>query len=106
VVISHILLKVVPLKGVGKEKTFTLSKVDTSTIHDCEELKKLIKSKLSEKISTEKFNVGYLDGSSTDVVRIRIIGKLRFGAKSTITVKSHFSVMAYFRIVEGVNLSI
>jgi len=67
VVISRILSKAVPLKGVGKEEnTFTLHNVDTSTIHDCEELKKLIKD-----FTTENFDVGYLDGLYTNVVRIQ-----------------------------------
>ena len=76
--------------------------MDKSKIHDSEELKKLIKSRLCE--DTEDFDVGYLDASSTNFVKIQTKEDM-LGVKSTTTVKSHFGVMAYFGVVERVNLS-
>ena len=47
---------------------------------------------------------GYLDASSTNFVKIQTKEDM-LGVKSTTTVKSHFGVMAYFGVVERVNLS-
>jgi hypothetical protein len=58
-----VLLKAV-LKGgnVKDGKIFTIRNVDTTVISSCDDLKKT-KQQLSEDITTDDFDIGFVDGS-------------------------------------------
>lgn len=68
--LNRVLLKAV-LKGgnVKDGKIFTIRNVDTTVISSCDDLKKTIKQQLSEDITTDDFDIGFVDGSS--IVRLR-----------------------------------
>ena len=88
--INRLLLKAVPKSGIaGKEEIFPLHNVDPSEISSCDELKDLIKKRLSGDIIAGEFNVGYFEGSN--ILRIRskedlceVWSKLHTNTKTTL----------------------
>ena len=66
---DKVLLKAVNKKGKKDPKTFTLRNINELDILSCDDLKSVIRRKLSSDIATGNFDVGYLQGSA--VVRMR-----------------------------------
>ena len=67
--IDKVLLKAVNKKGKKDPKTFTLRNIDQHAISTGDDLKSMIRKKLSDDITTGEFDVGYIQG--TTVVRVR-----------------------------------
>ena len=66
--LDKVLLKAA-YKGKKEFKTFTLRNVDTAAIASSKDLKKLIKDRLRDDISSKDFDIGYMQGSN--VIRVR-----------------------------------
>ena len=65
---DKVLLKVVNKKGKKDPKTFTLRNINQHALLTCDDLKGVIRKKLSDDITSGDFDVGYVQG--TTVVRI------------------------------------
>ena len=66
---DKVLLKAVNKKGKKDPKIFTLRNINQHALLTCEDLKGVIRTKLSDDITNGDFDVGYVQG--TTVVRIR-----------------------------------
>ena len=67
--VDKVLLKAVNKKGKKDPKTFTLRNVDQHALLTSDDLKRVIRMKLSDDITSGDFDVGYVQG--TTVVRLR-----------------------------------
>ena len=69
-VVDKIILKAVSGNAPKKDsKAFTLRHINTSSIHTCNDLRCVIRTHLGAEITTENFDVGYIQGLT--VIRIR-----------------------------------
>ena len=67
--VDKIMIRVESIKSSKVFRNFTLRGININIVNCCEELKKLIRDQLNDKIISRDFDIGYIQG--TKVVRIR-----------------------------------